>query len=247
MARNEIFISYSHRDKRWLEEIVMTLTPLIRKRKFSIWDDRKITVGSKWKREIASALANAKVALLLVSRSYLHSDYIAKEEFEPLLKRAQEEGLVVVWVAIGHSLYEQTEIADYQAANDPARPLNSLSESDTDLELVNIAKIIDQLLDTEPAVPEPTPPVDLGRVQETPTLVTPERPTADEPPMGAIEKIRQALADGRYAWRSIEALAAKAALTPDQTLDLLRRDPEIELGRAKSGKAIARLWARSID
>jgi hypothetical protein len=244
MARNEIFISYSHRDKRWLEEIVMTLTPLIRKRKFSVWDDRKITAGSRWKREIASALANAKVALLLVSRSYLHSDFIANEEFEPLLKKAQEGGLVVVWVALGHSLYEQTDIADYQAANDPARPLNSLSESDADFELVKIAKSIDQLLDTEPSVPEP--PTDLGRVRET-SEATSERQTLDEPPAGAVEKLRQALADGTYAWRSINALAAKAAITPDQTLDLLRQDPEVELGRAKSGKTIARLWSRSID
>jgi hypothetical protein len=246
MARNEIFISYSHKDKRWLDEILITLKPLTRKRKIDVWDDTKITVGSKWKQEIASALARAKVAVLLVSRNFLHSQYIAEHEFEPLLKRAEEDGLIVVWIAIGHSLYEETEIAEYQAANEPTRPLNSLSESDADLELVKIAKAIDRLLEPETSVLEQVSADDSTSIEEHAVSVTEQNQKIHDALRGASEKLRRALAEGKWAWRSIDVLATKAGITPDQTLELLRSDPEIELGRAKSGKMIARLRESSL-
>src|SRR5579871_6413599 len=142
MAREEIFISYSHRDRRWLEELLITLKPLTRKRKIETWDDTKIGVGSLWKREIATALGRAKIAVLLVSRAFLASEFIAENELPPLLEAARSDGLTIFWIAVGFSLYEETEIADYQAANNPSRPLNSLSESEADFELVKIAKAV---------------------------------------------------------------------------------------------------------
>jgi hypothetical protein len=238
MPREEIFVSYSHRDRHWLEELVNTLKPLTRKRRIETWDDTKIGVGSSWRQEISAALGRAKIAVLLVSRSFLASEFIAEHELPPLLDAAKREGTTIVWIAIGHSLYEQTDIAEYQAANDPSRPLNSLSESDADLELVKIARAIDRILDdqTQPSEDE------ARAVAESDTDKASSE--ADDVGMTASDRIRQALADGRWAWRSVEALAAKAAITPDETLKLIRADSEIELGRAKSGRTIARLRTR---
>ena len=59
-------------------------------------------------------------------------------------------------------------------------------------------------------------------------------------PLDAVERIRQELAEGNWAWRSVDALATKAALTHEETLGLLEKDPVIELDRAKSGRFIAR-------
>lgn len=240
MQRDQIFVSYSHRDKRWLEELVVTLAPLTRKRKIIVWDDTKIGIGAKWRSEITKALRRAKVAVLLVSRYFLHSEFIAKNELPPLLDAAEKDGLVIAWIAVGFSSYEETNIADYQAANDPARPLNSLSESETDFTLVKIAKALDRILD--------------GNETDSNEMAT-ERPdtyaedssddvAANADRQGARERIYEALADGKWAWRTVDALAAKAALTAEQTLDLLRRDPEVVLGRGKSGKQIARSKSR---
>jgi len=234
MPGDEIFISYSHRDERWLDEIVKTLKPLTRKKKFEIWADTKITAGSEWKKEIDLALARAKVALLLVSRNFLQSEFITEHELAPLLKRP---GLSVVWIAVGHSLYQETEIAKYQAANDPSKPLNALTESELDLQLVNIAKKIDALLNSE-EVPK-------ARIPET----APTPNIASIGPPGAIEKMKRAMSEralsqGNWKWRKISTLAGKAAISFNEALALLRADPDVELDRTDEGVAIARLWSK---
>lgn len=122
-----------------------------------VWDDTKIRVGQKWKAEITAALERAKVAVLLVSRHFLASDFINSREVPALLDSAEQHGLSIVWIAIGYSLYEHTDITEFQAANDPAKPLNSLSEFEADRELVRIARALDFLITQSDAAADRAP------------------------------------------------------------------------------------------
>ncbi len=138
--RNQIFFSYSHKDRKWLDRLKQWLKPVIQSD--MLWDDTKIVPGSKWKEEIRRALASAKVAVLLVSQDFLASDFIRNHELPPLLEAAEEQGLIVLWFAIGFSTYASTEIAQYQAAYSPDRPLNSLKGAKLDKALVEICNVI---------------------------------------------------------------------------------------------------------
>ena len=156
-TRNKIFFSYSRKDRRWLEEFQVMLTPLVRNQVISTWDDSKIGPGEKWKEEIKSAITQAKVAVLLVSPDFLASDFIAENEL-PRLLDAQAEGLTILWVAVRDSLYKDTAIHHYQAANDPLKPLEGLRPAARTREIVRICeKIKTAFLSDTPLEQEQTP------------------------------------------------------------------------------------------
>jgi TIR domain len=150
-VRDQVFISYSHSDQKWLQKLHTHLKPFERTHKIQVWDDTGIVAGTKWRDEIETALKEAKVAVLLVSPNYLASDFIAAQECPRLLAAAEAEGLKVIWVAVSASAYLETDIKDYQAANDPTRPLDCLKPAKLNEALVKICEAIRTAVDGTPA------------------------------------------------------------------------------------------------
>ncbi|MBV9158949.1 MAG: toll/interleukin-1 receptor domain-containing protein, partial [Acidobacteriaceae bacterium] len=97
-----VFVSYSHKDAKWLERCRPFLRPLHREGLIDLWDDKRILGGDEWRNEIQQALQRAEVAVLLISQYFLDSDFILKHELPPSLQAAEERGLKVLWLPLGH-------------------------------------------------------------------------------------------------------------------------------------------------
>ena len=131
-----IFVSYSHKDKSWLEEFRSHIQPLIRGGHIDPWEDSKIAPGQEWHKEITKAIEAADIAVLLVTSNFLDSEFIANEELPRLLAGRK----TVFWIAVRHSNYAVTSIAKYQCANAPDFPLASLTKSKRDKAWVEISE-----------------------------------------------------------------------------------------------------------
>jgi len=139
--RTGIFVSYSHADRDWLSRLQIHLAPYVRGEKLDLWDDTKISAGADWAAEIDRAMADARVAVFLVSPDFLASNYVTQVELPALLSRAEKD-LTVCWIPIRASAYDVTPLKNFQAAHDPSHPLATLPEPKQDEALVAIARRI---------------------------------------------------------------------------------------------------------
>ena len=87
--------------------------------------------------------------MLLVSPHFLESNFINEIELPSLLEAAEKEGLTILWIAVSHSLYDKTPLAEYQAANDPLVPLDACTPSDVNKHLRDICRTIEQAFNKE--------------------------------------------------------------------------------------------------
>lgn len=134
-----IFISYSRKDKKWLELVKTNLSILEHSYNLEIWDDTKIRVGSEWNEEISLAISNCKIAILLVSSNFLASQFILKNELPQIFNVKVPNGLVIFNVIIDICTFELTVLNKYQCLNDPKQPLEELKSSDRKRVLVKLA------------------------------------------------------------------------------------------------------------
>jgi hypothetical protein len=159
--RDKVFISYSHKDKKWLDEFLPFLKAFELEAAMNVWADTKIAKGTEWRKEIEGALESARVAVLLVTSDFLASDFIAVREIPPLLAAQREKRVPVIWVAVSASAYSVTDISNYQCANDPARPLDLLPKPRRAQVWTAVAKAVYDAYRSGDAKPSPSKDADV--------------------------------------------------------------------------------------
>lgn len=140
------FISYCHKDKAWLDKLQTCLTPYLRGGSITAWSDEQIVAGSRWHEEIQSAVSSATVAVLLVTQEFLASDYIHEHELNPILEKAKQREVRILWIPIKPCAFHKTPLKDLQAIISPADPLAGRNETQQDAAWVEICDEIEKAI-----------------------------------------------------------------------------------------------------
>jgi len=82
-----IFAIYTSENKEVLQQILRRLKPLEEANKLSIWDDNPILMGQPWKPKNESQLEQTDIFLLLLSNSFMHSEFVQQLEFKMVIDR----------------------------------------------------------------------------------------------------------------------------------------------------------------
>jgi hypothetical protein len=139
---SKIFVSYSHRDSAWLERFHKIIAPYVKREnaELEMWTDRDIEPGDRWFAEITATLNSSGVAVLFVSADFLASDFITTHELPAIMKAAKDGTMQLFWVYLSPAAVDAVELAQFQAAHDPSRPLAALAPYEQDQVLLDVAK-----------------------------------------------------------------------------------------------------------
>ena len=149
LKREKIFISYSHKDEKWLQQLHVHLKPLSRLGKVDWWDDTKISPGLKWREEIEKALSAAKIVVLLVSPDFLASDFISEYELPMALKAAETEGATILSVVVSPSRFSNdNSLTQFQMVNAPSKSLIEMRKNERDRCWIKLVDCIENVLNS---------------------------------------------------------------------------------------------------
>jgi len=184
-----IFISYSHRDRPWLDYVRSFFEPFADHWNLQIWDDEKLRIGDDWKGDIYSAIDTAGVFVLLVSRYALSSTFILNDEADRAWSRPRSDVQFCPLVVTPYHAPSRPWLEQPNRRPRDGKALSELSDPERDREMATIAKQVHEIVESfvkkvsTSATPAQVPPrierrsfpsiVDYGRLPETPykTLV----------------------------------------------------------------------------
>jgi len=164
MPRHKIFISYSKKDREYLDALCVQLASF--DAELLVWSDQDISPGASWDQEIRDAMKSADAAVLLVSADFLATKYVVDVEIPFLLEAVTGRGLLFTPLFVRSSnadkktfkraLHPTTgelgaKITDFQGLNRLDQPLAGLSAAERDKVLSKAAHQLWQWLDERPS------------------------------------------------------------------------------------------------
>lgn len=148
-----MFVSYAHTDGEARDELEKHCALLIRQGLLSIWSDPAISPGREWKTEIDSRLDEADIVLLLVTASFIDSDYCFGIELERALTRHKAGAARIVPVIVSPCDWEESPFGCLQALPERAIPVTTWRNPDE--AWAAVAKGLRELIHEIRAAPAP--------------------------------------------------------------------------------------------
>lgn len=129
MRPHRVFISYSHVDELYKDELITHMATLARAGRVEIWTDRGMTPSVHLRKEIDDAMSRTDLFLLLVSADWFASEFIYNVEMKVALDRHKAGISVALPVIIRPCSWLSTDIASLLAVPRDGKPVSTWGES----------------------------------------------------------------------------------------------------------------------
>lgn len=142
----KVFLSYSHSDEQYKNELDKHLSVLRRSEKVDTWNDRALLAGAKLDDEIEQHLRNDDIFILLISSDFINSDYCYNKEMQKAIERANANQCIMVPVIVRPCLWQVLPIKDFLAMPQDGKPISKYE--DRDEAYTEVVSAINNLINT---------------------------------------------------------------------------------------------------
>jgi len=103
---------------------------LVRKEHITLWEYGNISPGSEWKQEMDRLLDKAQIILLLISASFLASDYCYSKEMQRAIERHERKEARVIPIILRSVLWEEPPLDKLLPLPDREKPISRWADRD---------------------------------------------------------------------------------------------------------------------
>jgi tetratricopeptide (TPR) repeat protein len=137
----KVFVSYSQKDKPYLERLRSSLSTLTQENIIQAWYDGQIVPGQEWEKQIYENLNGSDIILLLVSPDFVNSQYAYKKEMERAIERHdQHEARVIPVIVRPIYGWQDTPFGKLQALPSKGEPVGSSAWPSEDYAWYDVAE-----------------------------------------------------------------------------------------------------------
>ncbi len=121
----KLFLSYSHKDEKYVEEIRKDLILMERNGLIRTWYDRSLQAGERWEESTLHELKTSDIIICQLSRDFLASDFCVLTELDTAIKRKLEgEAELIAYVLKECGWKEVPNLKEFQVLPKDAKPLS---------------------------------------------------------------------------------------------------------------------------
>lgn len=130
IKKMKVFLSYSHADEKYKEELDKHFAALKRSDKVETWNDREMAAGTRFDDDIKNHLNQDDIIILLISSDFIASDYCYNIEMQKAIERANNNECKVIPIIVRPCLWTETPIKDILSLPKDGKPISKYEDRD---------------------------------------------------------------------------------------------------------------------
>lgn len=125
------FISYSHKDKKYLQKLEIHLAQIKRDNIIQSWTDNKILAGDNLSETINAELSTSDLFIALLSPEYIASNYCYEKEFQFALQMLEKKEIIIIPVICEPCDWHNTPFKNLLALPKDGKPISEWANDNT--------------------------------------------------------------------------------------------------------------------